>query len=97
MSVHSWSSFVPASLIDSRMWTLSGWAVKRGELDHQLRAGGVGQGDDLAEDGEEHFAHGGLGGEFAGVDGLDLCGGLGGVVRHELDEKRFMGGEDVPE
>ena len=67
------------------------------ELNHQLRAGGVGQGDDLAEDGEEHVAHGGSGGEFAGVDGLDLCGGLGGVVGHELDEKRLVGGEDVPE
>ena len=28
MSVHSWSSFVPASLIDSRMGALSGWEVK---------------------------------------------------------------------
>lgn len=67
------------------------------ELNHHLRAGGVGQGDDLAEDGQEHVAHGGAGSQFAGVDGLDLCGGLGGVVGHELDEKRLVGGEDVPE
>lgn len=67
------------------------------ELNHQLRAGGVGQGDDLAEDGQEHVALGGSGGEFAGVDGLDLCGGAGGVVGHELDEQGFVGGEDVPE